>query len=92
MSWPHDVKSLPRDHMIWISVNTLELGDRWRWVEHSHTGDKAHRGKETRHTEERRHAGDSAVDECNDEVQVAVISTLGMECAMIGGCWNLTCL
>jgi len=34
----------------------------------------------------------SAGDEWADEVQVAVISTLGKVCAVIGGCWSLACL
>ncbi|ROL44968.1 hypothetical protein DPX16_19908 [Anabarilius grahami] len=34
----------------------------------------------------------SAADLCNDEVQVAVISILVIECVVIGGRWSLTCL
>ncbi|ROL49025.1 hypothetical protein DPX16_16640 [Anabarilius grahami] len=36
--------------------------------------------------------GQRLIGECNDEVQVAVISTLVIECAVIGGWWSLTCL
>ncbi|ROL55394.1 hypothetical protein DPX16_20770 [Anabarilius grahami] len=40
---------------IFISMEVFEhAGDHWRQVEHSHTGDKKHRGKETRNTEGRR--------------------------------------
>ncbi|ROI74371.1 hypothetical protein DPX16_21920 [Anabarilius grahami] len=73
-----------RCKQVWKSVNTLELeiaGDRLS----THT-------QETGDTEGRRHAGYSAADLCNNEVQVAVISILVIECVVIGGRWSLTCL
>ncbi|ROL49152.1 hypothetical protein DPX16_16767 [Anabarilius grahami] len=71
---------------VWKTDDTLELEIAG---EHSHTGDRRHRRKETRWIQVSRKQG---VLECNDEVQVAVISILVIECVVIGGRWSLTCL